>query len=660
MKVVLAMIDSVFQNSLALDYIRGYALEDPQIAAHAQIELMIFPPSVRDEEIESDLLDSHPDMVGFSTYLWNIRRSLKIANNIRTINKDISILLGGVEVSYESDRVLLQNPFVDFVIEGEGEIPFRQLLKGFRGNAVVEGEVPGLWMRQQGRIIRSSSRQALLDLNEIPSPFTSTHSGFRDPKGNILYESYRGCAYSCAFCLYHRNGSAIRKLTLERIEQDLKAILASRCECIRFVDAMFNYDRKRTFHILGLLRGTDKYVEVEISAELLDDEMIEQFAACGVRHVDVGLQTTERMSLTEINRKWYRPDVFARNVRKLSSYPQMTVNVELIVGLPEDNLETFKRSLDTAISHGPDHVSAYRLLLFKGNELRSRETELGLLYHDYPPYSLISSKTFSSEDLTVADTILFAHFALFNSGLGRWAMKLAESAWEMKPSQLYDAFIEHCIQSHSFSKAQMIEAFKWYSVGNRFDRTFPKEFDIDVMKSLCEDFFLSLALSKGVITARTVSEILDYGYQMAKLDQVPPESAFNCAVDSTGLLLNPACLLREYSKGFFEAIGTDLAPDALLGDLKAVAFFIHPRFGPTSLALSETTNQVLKLCDGQNSFVDILDLTADYHKSNRRDIQPELYHVIEQMISMNIVLKPLGQLFDVGEAHNRTLKIAVG
>lgn len=644
-RIVLAMVDSVFQNSLALDYIRAYALADPLIASHAEIKVMVFPPSVKDKEVESAILDYSPDMVGFSTYLWNIQRSLKIANSIKTINKDVSILLGGVEVSYESDKVLLENAFVDFVIEGEGEIPFRELLKDFRGKGVIEGAVPGLWIRQSDNVIRTSPRQALLDLNDIPSPFTTTQSSLHDLKGNVLYESYRGCAYSCAFCLYHRNGIAIRKLTMERIEQDLKAILVSQCECIRFVDAMFNYDRKRTFHILELLRGTDKYVEVEISAELLDEEMIEMFASCGIRHVDVGLQTTERMSLTEINRKWHRPDVFARNVRKLSSYPQMTVNVELIVGLPEDNIETFKRSLDTAVSHSPDHVSAYRLLLFKGNELRNREKELGLQYHDCPPYSLISSKSFSEEDLSIADTILFAHFALFNSGIGRWAMKLAEDSWGMKPSEIYEAFRNHCIESGLFSKSQMIEAIKWYSVGNRFDRTFPKAFDIDIMKSLCEDFFTFLALNKGGIAAGTFSEMIDYGYRLAKLDQVEANPRFQHTDNSIGPLLNPACLLREYSKEFFRAVNFSRgsAPATSSTDLEAVAFFLHPTFGPTTLGLSDATHQLLKMCNGKNSLEDIIDLIADYHRSDRRDIQPEVCHALEQMTSMNIVLEPHGQ-----------------
>ncbi len=640
MNVVLVMIDSVYQNSLALDYIREFALSDSLVASNTEIEVMVFSPEAEDDYIVSSILEKYPTVIGFSAYLWNINRSLTVASSIKTKRKDIVTVFGGVEVSYDSDKVLLENPMIDFIIEGEGEVSFRQLLKKLDGVDSIPENIPGLWFRKNGNVMLSASKEAVIDLNEIPSPFTSKNNITENLKENVLYESYRGCAYSCAFCLYHRNGSAIRKLSLERIEKDLRAILASNCKSIRFVDAMFNYDRKRTIHILNLLRGTDKFIEVEISAELLDDEMIELFASCGIRHVDVGLQTTERMSLTEINRKWYKPDVFTRNVRKLSSFHQMTVNIELIVGLPEDTLETFKISLDSAISHNPDHVSVYRLLLFKGNELRHRVKEYGFKYFDSPPYSLISSNKFPEKDLQTADIYLFAHFVLFNSGLGRWAMAFMEYRWNIRPTEIYFNFIEFCLTNNILSKEQMVESIKWYGLGNRFDRIFPKEFDIEVMKSVCNKFFTFFSSQKNDFEGEILLELIDYGFELAKLDQVEVglESIPKNSIHGTPQL-NDFCILKEYSEGFFNAINSkvDSLNNNSSNDLKAVAFFLHPKYRATAMALSNSTYLLLKMCDGSTAKEEITDRIAKYYQIDSKDILPEIDYTIEQMTAMNII-----------------------
>jgi anaerobic magnesium-protoporphyrin IX monomethyl ester cyclase len=78
--------------------------------------------------IASDLFSRNPDVIGFSCYIWNIEETIVVINMLKKIKPELKILLGGPEVSYDTDYWMERLPEVDFIVMGEGEETFDHLL----------------------------------------------------------------------------------------------------------------------------------------------------------------------------------------------------------------------------------------------------------------------------------------------------------------------------------------------------------------------------------------------------------------------------------------------------------------------------------------------------------------------------------------------------
>ena len=87
------------------------------------------------EQILQDIYKRKPDVIGFSCYIWNISYIKMILADIKKVLPDVKIWAGGPEVSYHAEAFLKEEPAVDLVMMGEGEITFAHFLK-----ALLEGE----------------------------------------------------------------------------------------------------------------------------------------------------------------------------------------------------------------------------------------------------------------------------------------------------------------------------------------------------------------------------------------------------------------------------------------------------------------------------------------------------------------------------------------
>ena len=116
MKILLTTLNSKFIHSnLAVKYMHAMIRD----RVDSVVEEFTINEDI--EEILSRIMQGGYDMVAFSCYIWNIERTMKLAENIKKISPQTMILLGGPEVTYDADMVIKKNPFVDFVIAGEGE-----------------------------------------------------------------------------------------------------------------------------------------------------------------------------------------------------------------------------------------------------------------------------------------------------------------------------------------------------------------------------------------------------------------------------------------------------------------------------------------------------------------------------------------------------------
>lgn len=274
MRVALVSLESFYDHSLALDYLVSYASVRPALRETIEFEVFVEREGSLFGNAMERVMAFQPDLVGFNTYVWNIEASIVAAKSLKKMSPDTVIVFGGMEATFNAPTLLSEVSELAFVVVGEGERPFAGLLDRLIHNQNLTTAQPGLAWRDACRTpVVGGLGDVVAQIDEIPSPFQQSAFPTRGAR-RVLYESYRGCAFRCSFCLYQRDYAAQRYFSEERVKADLDAILRSGATHIRFVDATFNLNRRRAKNLLRHLEGCKADVCVEVSAEFFDAEMV--------------------------------------------------------------------------------------------------------------------------------------------------------------------------------------------------------------------------------------------------------------------------------------------------------------------------------------------------------------------------------------------------
>src|SRR5690606_12342348 len=231
MNIILTTLNSKYIHScLSIRYLKAFCRDI------ADIHLMEFTINQSIDYIAGEIYKKKPYIVGFSTYIWNREEILRVSEILKTVNPDMKIILGGPEVSFDSEDILKENWFIDFVVSGEGEIPFRELLLTILQGDKNFSAVNGLTYRDGERIIKNPPAKLIQDLDLIPSPYDDMD----DLKDKIVYyESSRGCPFNCQFCL-SSTIKGVRYFSINRVKEDLTRLIDTKVKQVKFVDRTFN------------------------------------------------------------------------------------------------------------------------------------------------------------------------------------------------------------------------------------------------------------------------------------------------------------------------------------------------------------------------------------------------------------------------------------
>lgn len=460
MKTLIVAINSKYiHSSLAPWYLKAYCQDEC-----GEIKVREFTINDSLDSILFSIYKENADVIAFSCYIWNISYVKRIVENLRKVCPQAIIVLGGPEVSFENQHL----DFVDYIICGEGEIVFKSLLKHLsNANWAVginhinninelknELKINGLISRSSvqlcpGNNCQFNNYQFVEILDEIPSPYTEemlSQLGDRI----VYFESSRGCPFSCSYCLSSIYDK-VRYFSIERVKRDLTRLIDAHVKQVKFVDRTFNCNRARAKEIFQFImenaRDGRTNFHFEAAADLFDDEMLDMLkeAPPGLIQFEIGFQTTNPMTLEEISRKTDLKKGF-ENVRRLIKTGNIHVHVDLIAGLPFENLESFKSSFNSVYSLKAHYLQVGFLKMLKGSRIR-REAELhGYRYREYPPYEVLFNKYLSFDEMIKIKGIEELIERYYNSGKFFKSVDFAIKTLFSSAIEFYSAFYSYYVE----------------------------------------------------------------------------------------------------------------------------------------------------------------------------------------------------------------------
>jgi anaerobic magnesium-protoporphyrin IX monomethyl ester cyclase len=366
--------------------------------------------TIKEDKDEIAAYCAQYDVVALSCYIWNITQTLDVCRRIKALSPKTKIMLGGPEVSYEYEPVIMLDE-VDYIVVGEGEIPFSRFLEQFPNN----DKIPGIVSKHNNQIFYLPCQEdfQLIDLEHI-NPYIDD-----DPKdlfNKVLYiETSRGCPYKCEFCLASLDNK-VRYLTMDRIKDNL-LYLMQHGRTIKFLDRTFNVKKDFTIEIFQFILDHHKQGNIfqfEITADILHPDIIRyvnDIVPPGLFRFEIGIQTVNQKANLEVSRKqnFFKTKGVIEQVRS-----KIEMHLDLIVGLPLDYWEDIKYSFEEVFKLFPPELQLGFLKFLKGTPVREKYLEHDYVFDPQPPYQIIQSKYLSKEELYQITQLEFALEAYWN------------------------------------------------------------------------------------------------------------------------------------------------------------------------------------------------------------------------------------------------------
>ncbi len=378
-KLLLVGINARYTHlNLALRYLRNFVAD-----LEYKTEILEFSINQEILEILEQIALKKPDILAFSVYIWNTEIITLILPEIKKILPECKIILGGPEVSYNPKEWFNKFPEIDYMICGAGEAGFKYLL---------ENE-----LNVQNTIIRKRNPH----FSEIPFPYIP--SDFPEIKNKyIYYESSRGCSFKCSYCLSSRSDQALEFRDLQTVKKELKFLIEQKPRIIKFVDRTFNARKEHSREIWKFLMKLDPDItfHFEIHPELLVNEDLQILKKCkkGLFQFEIGIQSTNPETLKTIHRtnNWEKT---SNIVHQLMSYGNIHIHVDLIAGLPYEDMRGFERSFNDIFNLKADHFQLGFLKVLPGTEMADNRDTFEIESTKTSPYIILKNKWLSFEDL---------------------------------------------------------------------------------------------------------------------------------------------------------------------------------------------------------------------------------------------------------------------
>lgn len=365
-------------SSLSVYYIRS-ALEKAGFASEI-LELSI---NLEADDIFASIYAFKPNILAFSVYIWNSNLIKSLLPELKKILPNIKIVLGGPEVSYNAKYWIESFPQIDYIISGAGESAIVHLAK----NNFELSE----------KIIFEPNP----NFSEIPFPYKKTDfSQLKDKY--VYYESSRGCPFKCSYCLSSREDQNLQYKDIKTVKSELEFIANFNPKIIKFIDRTYNANREHSRKIWLFLIEKNYNIKFhfEIHPALLEEEDFNILKEIKKDYFqfEIGVQSLNYNTLQEINRKMDWEKV-SNNISRLLKLNNIHIHLDLIAGLPYEDIKSFKNSFNGVYKLKPHQLQLGFLKILPGTLMEEKTASYGMKYLSKAPYTILCNKWISYPEL---------------------------------------------------------------------------------------------------------------------------------------------------------------------------------------------------------------------------------------------------------------------
>jgi radical SAM superfamily enzyme YgiQ (UPF0313 family) len=449
--IVLTTLNARYAHaSLGLRYLRANLGE-----LREQSAICEFVIGSKTEDLVEKLLAQKPHIIGLGVYIWNVSESTALVAQLKMIAPHIVLVLGGPEVSYETNEQALCQQ-ADYVITGWGDLTFAKLAK-----QILAGQPP------ENRLI--VGEQPPLDLLNYPyAEYTD-----EDIRQRHLYvEASRGCPFKCEFCL-----SALDKtawpFALDTFLAELASLWDRGARTFKFVDRTFNLKIETSLQILAFFQQRinanpkdPPFLHFELVPDHLPERLKDAITAFppGTLQFEIGIQSFNPTVQALVSRK-QKNEVAVENLRWLREHTTAHLHVDLIAGLPGESVASFAAGFDRLVALRPHEIQFGILKRLRGTPIIRHTIEHRMQFNPAPPYNILANDQLDFATLQSLSRFsrywdLLGNSGRFKNGL---ALLLADA-----PFNRFMAFSEwlyaRCGQTHAIPYERLMNFLHDYLV----------------------------------------------------------------------------------------------------------------------------------------------------------------------------------------------------
>jgi radical SAM superfamily enzyme YgiQ (UPF0313 family) len=378
-------------------------------ALQEQTALMEFVIGAKTTEVVERLLARKPRIVGFGVYIWNVEETARVVAMLKRVAPEVTVVLGGPEVSHETDRQEIVR-LADYVVTGWGDVTFPKLC-----GEILHGPKP----------LMKVHAGVQPPMAEIALPY-SLYSDDDIAHRTIYVEASRGCPFKCEFCLSSLDKTAW-PFNLDIFLAEMEGLYRRGARLFKFVDRTFNLNVKTSQRIMQffldkLAANPDDPVYAHF--ELVPDHLPEALKATiaqfppGALQFEIGIQSFNPEVQALVSRRQDN-DKAADNIRWLNEHSHAHLHVDLIAGLPGEDVDSFARGFDKLVALGPHEIQFGILKRLRGTPIIRHTEPFKMVFDPYPPYTVLATDRI--DFATMQRLVRFARYWDLVANSGRFA-----------------------------------------------------------------------------------------------------------------------------------------------------------------------------------------------------------------------------------------------